>query len=679
MADKMLRVEFSIKDLSSKRTRDSLMARIKKHTCALLNSNGGKLFLRAIDASQQNKIKADDVVRPIEQSFRTVMDTFKVHKHFKILSQTCDHIILDVKGSPVLCTLNYHLFLPTDTQILSIPSGEVETVKRMLIESRIVEITEEKIPNAFVLGRESGLLESKTVQLKKLKSEKSKRTDLADRIINNYVTHYISAFANCSGGCIYFGINNSGIVEGEELLDLNQNKIIEKVENAVSRMTWLEHGEGLKRGKQWDIVFVPTKNADGKLLGSTFVIVITVRPCPGGVFAKEPESYHVVNGKVEMMTLGVWRHMLLKKQEEREVVPLILHGRWSTKKMETQYMRLTERLENLRQLGGWTRIRNITRELKRLPPLSVNAELVSLFQCTAMAYRQKNFDEAKGYLEEFRSKVSFAEDPLIFRVEERYSSAALARSSGNFEESWRIIRDGLQMVDQAPSGLVAAAFYHLAGSLLSILVNDESFIGVKRQYKDFTRRKKEHIDQAKKYCYKALQHVGCVEGFEIAKEELKQRISITLSFLYLGSSISAGPSKGKKEMSITRDDVNCAAEKITDSERSLLTLTGTDMLEYNSCRLQIVRSDLHFRYSQLSSGNAFSQLTESLRFAKGALELSAIKNFEDIKEFCETRIENIQKILDKLKPTQNLEDKSEKEEDERFLMSLQTSDEPLEN
>ena len=374
--------------------------------------------------------------------------------------------------------------------------------------------------------------------------------------------------------------------------------------------------------------------------------------------------------------------MLLKKQEEREVVSLILHGRWSAKKMETQYMRLTEHLENLRQLGGWNRIRNVTRKLKRLPHLSVNAELVSLFQYTAVAYRQKNFDEAKGYLEEFRSKVSFTEDPLIFGVEERYSSAALARSSGNFGESWRIIRDGLQMVDQAPSGLVAAAFYHLAGLLLSILVNDESFIGVKRQHKDFTRRKKEHIDQAKKYFYKALQHVECVEGFEIAKEELKQRINITLSFLYLGSSISAGPSKGKKEMSITRDDLNCAVEKITDSERSLLTRTGTGMLEYNSCRLQIVRSDLHFRYWQLCSfnGNAFLHLTISLRFAKGTLELSEIKNFEDIKGFCETRIENIQKILDKLKPTQDLEDKNEKEEDERFLMSLlQTSDEPLES
>ena len=142
----MLQVEFSIKDLSSKRTRDSLMARIKKHTCALLNSNGGKLFLRAIDASQQDKIKADDVVRPIEQYFRTFMNTFNVHKHFKIHRQTCDGIILDIKGSPVLCTLNNHLFLPTDTQILSIPPGEVETVKRMLTESRIVGIAEEKIP-----------------------------------------------------------------------------------------------------------------------------------------------------------------------------------------------------------------------------------------------------------------------------------------------------------------------------------------------------------------------------------------------------------------------------------------------------------------------------------------------------------------------------------------------------
>ena len=114
--------------------------------------------------------------------------------------------------------------------------------------------------------------------------------------------------------------------------------------------------------------------------------------------------------------------------------------------METQYMRLTEDLENLRQLGEWNRIGNVTQTLKRLPTFSVNAELVSLFQCIAVAYRQKNFDEAKGYLEEFRSKVSLAENPLIFGVEERYSSAAIARSSGNFRECWTIIQDGFQMV-----------------------------------------------------------------------------------------------------------------------------------------------------------------------------------------------------------------------------------------
>ena len=40
---------------------------------------------------------------------------------------------------------------------------------------------------------------------------------------------------------------------------------------------------------------------------------ITVRPFPGGVFVKEPDSYRIVDDKVEMMTLEDWRHMFLKK------------------------------------------------------------------------------------------------------------------------------------------------------------------------------------------------------------------------------------------------------------------------------------------------------------------------------------------------------------------------------
>ena len=44
-----------------------------------------------------------------------------------------------------------------------------------------------------------------------------------------------------------------------------------------------------------------------KQIPSTFVVVVTVVQCAGGVFAEEPESYRVVNGKVETIPFELWK------------------------------------------------------------------------------------------------------------------------------------------------------------------------------------------------------------------------------------------------------------------------------------------------------------------------------------------------------------------------------------
>ena len=44
-----------------------------------------------------------------------------------------------------------------------------------------------------------------------------------------------------------------------------------------------------------------------KQIPSTFVVVVTVVQCAGGVFAEKPESYRVVNGKPESIPFETWR------------------------------------------------------------------------------------------------------------------------------------------------------------------------------------------------------------------------------------------------------------------------------------------------------------------------------------------------------------------------------------
>ena len=153
----------------------------------------------------------------------------------------------------------------------------------------------------------------------------------------------ISAFANDSGGIIYYSIKDDGTVVGE-LLDggeKDRQEITEELEKEVRKMIWPEESGKIERGKQWDIKFVPVTNYNEK----KFVIVVSVSPCCGGVFTKEPESYYIEKKdkvKVKKMSFETWkRNMYLKVPEPKEMN----RTTWSSKRSEKNYMSMTQELE----------------------------------------------------------------------------------------------------------------------------------------------------------------------------------------------------------------------------------------------------------------------------------------------------------------------------------------------
>lgn len=62
-----------------------------------------------------------------------------------------------------------------------------------------------------------------------------------------------------------------------------------------------------QKGHNWEIFFEPVVDSNRKPVPSTFVIVVTVAQCAGGVFTETPESYEVVNGKVKAIPFEVWK------------------------------------------------------------------------------------------------------------------------------------------------------------------------------------------------------------------------------------------------------------------------------------------------------------------------------------------------------------------------------------
>ena len=114
-----------VKTKSKSKLLDEKIAGIASAICALLNSCcGGLLRLTFDDKCSGTKAtepkRIDDMVRRIEQSVRKFVGLATVSDAFKLIHANPHCLQFNVKPAGRLCTVNYHLFLPTDCQVSAI-------------------------------------------------------------------------------------------------------------------------------------------------------------------------------------------------------------------------------------------------------------------------------------------------------------------------------------------------------------------------------------------------------------------------------------------------------------------------------------------------------------------------------------------------------------------------------
>lgn len=192
--------------------------------CALLNSNGGILKLHS---ATKETFSFDKLVRKFEQRIKELVGCFESCKNFEVLQSSPSdekytEVVFGIASSEDFCTVNYHLYLPHETQVnLIAPTEPLKNVRSILTGPRLIEC-EQLIQlgshrKIFIEGQNIGSPESKTEQFKKVKCEATKNVSLADRMVSKHIRFacYVSAFANHRGGHIYYGIKDDGSVEGE--------------------------------------------------------------------------------------------------------------------------------------------------------------------------------------------------------------------------------------------------------------------------------------------------------------------------------------------------------------------------------------------------------------------------------------------------------------------------------
>ena len=289
---------------NEKKSSDSTKEMVLKAVCALLNCGGG--IIRIFDSENKSKIGP----RAIEQWITNLIGVTSQRNHVKVDpvdggSQTDGNISIHVSMIPKLITLNYNLYLPLNKQINAVgKTDNIEDIQFSLFRS-IIENPVEKgaySKSNFVFNQPSGVRESDATQLKLVKDTPSESNTLPKRMTNNKnkFVSYISGFANHRGGHIFFGIDDNGVVFGEKIPGKkNKDDIVKTVTETINKLIWTEKRLTPEKGRDWDIDFVEVKDAQGNTVDSTYVVIVFVARCRGGVFIAEPESYFIKDGKVK--------------------------------------------------------------------------------------------------------------------------------------------------------------------------------------------------------------------------------------------------------------------------------------------------------------------------------------------------------------------------------------------
>ena len=607
---------------NNKRYKEKIIQEIIAVICAMLNSNGGKVVLY-IDTDSNIPIEGFpfsqmlSMIRILEQSMISIIGArLTISKmNFK---EDKESIVISVKKADSLITTSYNLYLPSQTQVIQVsPLESLEKVKDDIINRNVLERVE---PGShcqiFRKVLKCNFLENKTVAFKHVKAGPSKRTTLADRMVGkgNKFGCYVSAFANYKGGHIYYGITDDGIVEGESIPNGNKSEIIKKVEKAINKMIWPEKIGQPKRGVHWEIFFEPVLDENSNVIPSTFVIVIYIAPCPGGVFTEEPECYEMVEGIIEKMSFTTWKKRILhpgwlrSREDPPRSVPRIS---WSSAEARKIFTVAGEKLRQLINNGDWDAFLKECQILQRKSQSCVMKLLVLSKQVTA-CYRRGSFAEARTFLEQYNTILPQAEDRLFFEVMGLYLQVALKRASGDFQELLELLTEALSKAELIEPGLVTAVVYVFAGTVTD-LINS----------KDPTNK----VISPDVLSIRALEHLRCVPDHSKVVEDKEQKVHVTLATFYLGCNISGRRIKGNVSIS----DIDKAKNSIMAVHRS--TYEGLPLSRYHEVQLNLVLSIYNYRRSRVSTDQRTRFLRSAFDYAKKAECLARDNRFTEMVEW----------------------------------------------
>ena len=600
--------ELSLRKFRENKYKEKILKEIIAAISAMMNTNGGKVVIN-IDADIPKDIPASQmskVVRIIEQRLEQIIGTIKITSHIDFKE---DKEIF-VKKADSLITVDYHLYLPSQTQVLRVPPSEPqEKVKNDIVNRNAVHepVQLGSHKKTFFKGKECGFSETKTVQLKNLEAGASKCTTLADRMIGkgNKFDHYVSSFANHNGGHIYYGVDDDGIVAGEFLPNVvDKTKIIKKVEQSLKKMIWPFKSEHLKRKVHWEIFFEPVLDDNSAPVPSTFVIVIYIAPRLGGVFTEEPECYEMVKGKVLKMSFTTWKERILQNVPYT-LVPYSTMKRatWGSSRIQKICNSADEAL--LEIINDGKSIKGKSSILAQKYPNLIELQLVILAKKVMASYRTCSFRKARKFLDQYCTLLTKASEFWMFDAIRVFLEIAIGSTQGNVEAVNNILPEAIRQARNITPNRISAALYLLAALNLLQQEGDDD-------------------DLPALYAIRALHHLKHVQDLPKVRADMEKKAHIVLAMFYLGCNRFGVPTKKKIDNKCLQE-ANSSIEAVDQSIRE-----GNVINPYREAQFNVVQSILFYRKSQVQSDKK-TFLKAGFETSKQAETHATACDFQDIK------------------------------------------------
>ena len=601
--------------------KDQIVKNAIADICAMLNSNGGKVVIRFDNPNPD--VKDSDphisgVTRKLDQFMISIIGVKQTESKITFKNDA-GSLTVSVKRADSLITTNYHLYLPSQTQVNNVPPIKpLKEIKDDIIERKVVNEPVHLGTHCrkFLRNKKCGFDESTVCQMKHLKADPSKCTTLADRMIGkgNKFSCYVSAFANHNGGHIYYGItDNTKVVEGERVPnERSEQEIIRKVGKAINKMIWPKQIGQPKRRENWEIFFEQVLDESLKPVPSTFVIVIYIAPCLGGVFAEAPESYEMVKGEVSKMSFATWKKRMSESKEE--IPHSVQRINWSSDATRRAFTVGSETLRKGISNGNWESVRNEcnSRQNEYIVAHCNNfretVKLLILFKQITASIRKGRFRKARKSLMVYKTRSLKVQDSFILEVLGLYLEATLERASGNFEALKGRLKDALSKAEQIEPGLVTATVYIFAATVSDLI----------------------GLESPSVLTVRALEHLKCVPDSSDVLAAMRRKSNIILATCHLGSNISGQLIKERIDISSLKE----AKSRIKAIYKS--SYKEHPQSVYYDVQFNLVLSMFKYRHSQLYPDQRTRDLLDACSYAKKARSLAVKYGFKEMGKWSES-------------------------------------------